>query len=363
MLITTPTLLLDENKCRRNIRMMVDKARRNQVVLRPHLKTPQSQAIARWLRAEGVTQITVSSIRMAAYFAEDGWTDITVAFPFNVLEMETVNGLASRIHLNLLVESNAHIRHLQANLQSPLGLFIKLNLGNHRAGLEPDDYPAIDALLAEIAASPLLKFRGFLGHAGQSYSARGLEEIAAVHRSSRALMQATKAHYQDRYPQLIVSVGDTPTCSRMEDFSGVEEIRPGNFIFYDLMQQQIGSCDFAQIAVAMACPIVAIHEAKQELLIYGGGVHFSKDRLEDPELGTIYGRVVRGEGNGWGDIIPDTYLKKVSQEHGIIKAPSTFIEQQQIGAILKILPVHSCMTADAMKGYIQTTGEALSMMQ
>jgi len=110
------------------------------------------------------------------------------------------------------------------------------------------------------------------------------EEIIDVHKKSEEQLIILKERYKAKYPDLILSIGDTPTCSVAEDFSGIDEIRPGNFVFYDLSQYQIGSCTIDQIAVAMACPIVAIHETRNEIVIYGGGVHFSKERLEDEKI-------------------------------------------------------------------------------
>ena len=73
MNITTPTLLLDEQKCRKNIEKLVQKATDNQLVIRPHFKTHQSHEVGRWFREAGIRQITVSSFAMAAYFVEDGF--------------------------------------------------------------------------------------------------------------------------------------------------------------------------------------------------------------------------------------------------------------------------------------------------
>jgi D-serine deaminase-like pyridoxal phosphate-dependent protein len=174
-------------------------------------------------------------------------------------------------------------------------------------------------------------------------------------------MRLLNSQYSDRYPELFISLGDTPSCSISDDFSRVDEIRPGNFAFYDLTQHKIGSNSIDQIAVALACPIVAKHKERSEIVVYGGGVHLSKDRLEDEE-GVIYGRVVEQNDNGWGDLIPDTYVSSVSQEHGIITMPTDLIDQYSIGDLLYVLPVHSCMTADLMKEYYTIDGRNISMM-
>ena len=38
------------------------------------------------------------------------------------------------------------------------------------------------------------------------------------------------------------SIGSTPTVSALENFGGVDEIRPGNYVFFDAFQAAIGSC-------------------------------------------------------------------------------------------------------------------------
>ena len=75
---------------------MAYRVRQNQVRFRPHFKTHQSAAIGEWFRAEGVAAITTSSVEMATYFAEQGWNDITIAFPANVREIDQINRLPCR---------------------------------------------------------------------------------------------------------------------------------------------------------------------------------------------------------------------------------------------------------------------------
>jgi len=361
--VTRPTLLLDEHKCKANIAAMAEKARRLNLQFRPHFKTHQSHEIGRWFRAHGVDKITVSSLSMASYFALDGWNDITVAFPVNVLEFETINMLAARIKLNLLVESVESIKLLNNGLHHDVNFFIKIDAGYHRTGISYDDLSLINAVLTAASHADHLRFIGFLTHAGNSYEARGREEIMAVHHESTDRLRSLKMHYVNDYPEMIISVGDTPTCSTMEDFSGVDEIRPGNFVFYDLMQVNIGSCSFDQIAVAMACPVVAIHKERNEIVIYGGAVHFSKEGLKDPRSGIIYGKVAEHRETFWGNAIEGFCLVKLSQEHGILHVPGNIIDRYKTGDILTILPVHSCLTADAMKSYLTTEGGLIRLIQ
>jgi len=129
-----------------------------------------------------------------------------------------------------------------------------------------------------------------------------------------------------------------------------------------MMQIQIGSCNVNDIAVALECPIVGIHPKQGEVVIYGGGIHLSKDRLNDETFGTIYGNVAKKSRNGWNELIANTYVRGISQEHGIVKVPESDLEHYKIGDTLLVLPVHSCMTADLMKKYQTLDGETITML-
>jgi D-serine deaminase-like pyridoxal phosphate-dependent protein len=342
--IVKPTLLLDERKCRMNIQRMAYKANESNVAFRPHFKTHQSLEIGRWFKAEGVNKITVSSVTMAEYFARE-WRDILIAFPLNVLEIEQINKLAAKIKLHLLVESIEAVRFLSQNLTHELGFYIKIDAGYHRTGVDVENYKLIDEILSEAGKSEKLKFTGFLSHAGHTYHAKSVPEIFKIRNDENLAMLQLKARYIGQYPELIASIGDTPSCSLADHFSGIDEIRPGNFVFYDLMQIQLGVCDPEQVAVAMACPVVAIHSERNEVVIYGGGVHFSKDSLQiDSQV--VYGQVMEFEKSHWGNPIRGMFVKRLSQEHGIVHVEDQYLEEIQLGDLLYIIPVHSCMTAD-----------------
>jgi D-serine deaminase-like pyridoxal phosphate-dependent protein len=361
-MITTPTLLLNEKICRRNIKEMADKARRNNIILRPHFKTHQSIEIGKWFREEGIDKITVSSLKMAVYFMQDKWKDILVAFPVNILEIDTINQLAGNIKLSLLVESVEAVEYLALYLKSPVSVYVKVDIGFHRTGVSWEDHQTIAEILKSVNRSGIISFSGFLTHAGLSYKSRSISEIQAVHDESTSRMISLKKHFITAYPEVKISIGDTPTCSRIEDFRMVDEIRPGNFVFYDVTQVIIGSCSVDQIAIAMACPVVAIHKERYEIVIYGGSVHFAKDSVTDKDGTTLYGWVVRNDGTGWGEVIEGAYLRKLSQEHGIIYAPADIGIQYKIGDIIKVLPVHSCTTANLMKEYITLDGRIISRL-
>ncbi|PKQ65065.1 alanine racemase [Labilibaculum filiforme] len=361
--IIRPTFLLDKAKCITNIESMLAKAQRNNTRLRPHFKTHQSAAIGAWFKERGVEDIAVSSMEMAVYFANAGWKDITLAIPINVREIDSINELASKIQLNLVVESQETIRFLQLELKHAVGVFIKVDTGYHRSGVPAEATGSICLLVDLMKESDKLDCKGFLAHTGHNYQAADQEEIHKNHSRTLLALNELKDVFRKDIPEIQVSLGDTPACSISEEFYGIDEIRPGNFVFYDIMQYVLGSCDENQIAVAMACPVIARNIDRNELVIHGGGVHFSKEYLEADDEGTkLFGSIVRITDNGWSEILGGGFLASLSQEHGIIRCSDELFDEFGIGDLIGILPVHSCMTANLMRRFMTTEGEWIETM-
>jgi D-serine deaminase-like pyridoxal phosphate-dependent protein len=363
MNIVRPTLLLDERKCKANIARIVNKAKEAGVKLRPHFKTHQSHEVGRWFLDLGVRQCTVSSVKMAEYFARDGWNDITIAFPVNPLEHSLINELASKVTLNVCAGSRASLQLLSEKLRYGVKVFIEIDNGYHRTGVQPKDAETIDEMMKVIHQSEWMEFVGFLSHAGHSYKCTSVEEVIAIHDKSKDIMTELGNRYREKFPSLVLSIGDTPSCSAATDFSGVDEIRPGNLVFYDLTQAKIGVCNLDDIAIAMACPVVEINRETNEIFVHGGGVHFSKDFLSKEDGSVSYGQVVRLTRQGWSLPPLKMFVKSLSQEHGIIHATNEELATITVGDVVGILPVHACLTADAMGEYFTLDGECISMMR
>ncbi len=347
MNIQKPTLILNKEKCLRNISRMSEKAKKHKLIFRPHFKTHQSAEVGNWFKDFGVKSIAVSSFDMAVCFANNGWNDIAIAFTINYLEINKINTLAEKININILVESEEAVIFLDKNIKSNTEICIKIDTGYHRTGIDAGDFDEIGTVLKAIKRSRKLNFRGFLVHSGNTYDATSKYEIADIHYNSINKLKKLKSRYITEHPDLLLSIGDTPSCSIMDDFEGIDEIRPGNFVFYDVMQAELGSCSYDDIAVVVVCPVVAKHKTRKEIVIYGGAVHLSKDFIiKDGEA--IYGLVSLFDGETWNQPLRNTYIKKLSQEHGIIKTTPDHFQKIKVGDLLAVLTIHSCLAVDVM---------------
>jgi D-serine deaminase-like pyridoxal phosphate-dependent protein len=360
MEIVKPTMIVNKKQILENIKKMIAKAEQSNVLFRPHFKTHQSAAIGNWFKEFGVESIAVSSVDMAEYFAENGWEDITIAFPTNIKQIKQINKLASKIKLGLLVESFETVKFLKENLVSEVDIWIKIDTDYHRSGMHWDNEPDISKLIREIKSSEKMNFIGLLVHAGHAYYAKSTRDIEDIFEDTVVKLKNIQERlFLQGFSVVKLSIGNTPVCSIVESFVGVNEIRPGNFVFYDLIQLKLGACKEEEIAIAVACPVVAKHPERNEIVIYGGAIHLSKEYLPYDEKTRHYGLVTKPSKKGWGKIIPEVYIKSLSQEHGIIYAPNEFINSLKIGDLLYILPIHSCLTANLLKKYVTIDGEIL----
>jgi D-serine deaminase-like pyridoxal phosphate-dependent protein len=359
--ITKPTLLIDQEKCEANIRRMIEKAEQAHAKLRPHFKTHQSAIVGQWFRKYGISAITVSSVSMASYFAHHGWRDICIAFPVNMREIDQITRLASFTSLSLLVESPYVVEQLGGMLQNVIEVYIKIDVGACRTGIPLDDTYSVLSVADHIKAQPKLKLAGLLAHAGQTYSVNAINEIQDIAEVAYSGMIKLKTLLNA--DDLVLSWGDTPSCSMLNPLPPFDEWRPGNFVFYDVMQSLIGSCITEEIAVAMACPVVALHTNRNQAVIYGGAVHFSKEFIVDNEGKRLFGYVVDLNENGWSKPVKGAFVTGLSQEHGLVNLPDHFLDKVKPGCILAFLPIHSCLTVSAMKEMISLKGEIIPCMK
>jgi D-serine deaminase-like pyridoxal phosphate-dependent protein len=351
-----PTLLLDKQKCLQNIEKMARKAAGQKLSLRPHCKTHQSAEIGSWLREYGVSSITVSSFNMARYFAEAGWDDILVAFPFQPGESDKLNALSEKCKLSILVDTSAALPFLH-HIPKRVGLYIDIDTGYGRTGVKAENPELIEQIILKAGANPNLEFRGFYCHAGHSYKAGNREDLNSIHRKALSDLNQLKKRFATLGPGLLL--GDTPNCSIQEEFGGIDEITPGNFIFYDLIQSSLGACSMDEIAVAMECPVAGRYPSDERIVIHGGAVHFSKESMHLEET-TIFGKLVQRTGEGWTKHADNRYLTSISQEHGVLEHCGALVREVNIGDLLLFMPVHSCLTANLAAEYVTTTGKRIT---
>ena len=353
--LTTPALVLDRAVLVANTTAMAARVRRLGVALRPHLKTAKSAHVARLALGGNGGGITVSTLREAAYFLDNGIADIVYAVGITPARLDAAAALVDTGAELKIVTDNVDAARAIAAHDGAHTVLIEVDVGQGRGGVAPDG-----AALMEIAgilnSAPRVRLAGVLAHAGQSYDCRDADAIAAVAEVERrgAVMAAERLRASG-YACPVVSVGSTPTAMFARDLTGVTEARPGVYMFCDLFQAGIGVCGIDDIAVSVLASVIGARPADNVLLIDAGGLALSKDRStaalpEDRGYGLVCDAVT-------GRPLPGLWVRSADQEHGFVTAdrPIAF-GSFPIGAKVRVLPNHACMTAAAHEAYAVVDG-------
>lgn len=347
--LSTTAFLVDRRVLEVNCNRMREKAERSKVAFRPHVKTHKTVEIGRMQHRGESGPITVSTLAEAEGFASAGFEDITYAVPVAPDKLERCAALARRIRrLNLLVDHPDAFGALEQFAQAhalAFDLFLKVDCGYHRAGVDPDD-PASLQFARRIAGSKAVRFHGLLTHAGHSYHARNRQEILEVARQETRVL--TEFRRKLDHSGAIRSIGSTPTTSVVDHFEDCEEVRPGNYVFYDAFQAAVGACTLADCAASVLTTVLSSYPDQNKLLIDAGALALSKDLGPDhidPAFG--YGVVCDL------DLRPlNMRIASISQEHGQVvgRGPIDFTSVP-VGSRLRVIPNHSCLTAALYDAY------------
>lgn len=346
--VPTPAFLVDRTRFRANSDAMRAKAAGSGVGFRPHVKTHKTLEGARIQLGAERGPITVSTLAEAEFYAGAGFDDITYAVPIDPGKLDRAAALAQRIRLHLLLDHPAGLAGMEefaATHSVRFSVFLKIDSGARRSGVDPLD-PASVAFARRLTESRGVELKGLLTHAGHSYAARSREEIERVAIEEASILTSFRAQVGDA--TLVRSIGATPTASVVATIPDADEVRPGNYVFYDAFQVAIGSCTLDACAASVLATVVSIYPDQNKVVVDAGALALSKDAGPvhiDPEFG--YGLVCDLDLRPLG-----MKIVSISQEHGQIRgnAPIDF-EAIAIGTKLRIVPNHSCLTAAQFDRY------------
>lgn len=344
--VESPCILVDTARLESNIARMQRKALAQGVALRPHAKTHKVTEIAGLQLVAGAVGITASKSEEAVTFIEAGVPSVTVAYPLvdrrkvaRVLE-------AARHHdadVRFIFDSEDGLSVLAdactgwARRETPV--LIKVDVGLGRCGLEESD-PRIVTLAGRAAATPGLAFAGLLSHAGHAYAAGDAEGVRAIAADEAAILLRLRARLEDAgIETACLSVGSTPTVLAVDDFGGVDEVRPGNYVFMDLTQLRLGVATLDEVALTVLATVVGSRD--------GQAVVDAGSKVLSSDLGP-HGTGSGGYGRAWpadaplGDG-PGFAVARLSEEHGFV---ATGDVRLPVGTRLRIIPNHSCPVAN-----------------
>jgi len=341
--LRTPCLVCIKSIAEANASAMLGRAAQLGCALRPHVKTNKTLEASAIATGGSKRRIAVSTMAEAHFFAAGGFDDILYAVPITRDKVADALKLRSTHEFHVMVDSQEGFRELAAAVSAncagnssaspPLDVFVRVDCGYGREGVCPFDAASVD-LVRAIASSAGLRFGGLYTHGGHSYDASDAQAVRRIGEAERDSVAALAGALRSAgLPPPIVGVGSTPTCSLPPaDLDGVDEMHPGNFIYYDMMQARIGACGTGDMALRVLTRVLGHYPSRGMMLVDLGWTGVSS----------------QGSEHGYGSFVdfPGLRCAKLKQECGEVVAvhgaPPIDFAAHPLGSILMFAPYHAC---------------------
>jgi len=333
--LETPAVIVDLDVMERNLSRMAAYCRSKNLRLRPHTKTHKIPELAKRQLASGANGITVAKIGEAEVMLDAGITDILIAYPLIGLgKAERLAALADRADITVALDSADVAQALSAQLHAKgvsIDALVELDVGFGRCGVGKAQ--SVLRLAQEIAGLPGLDFRGLMFFPGH-FQVPAQERLQLLRNTNEFLHESLGRLEQAGLPATTVSGGSTPTAFEGHLFHGVNEIRPGMYIFNDRNMVGIGNASLEDCAASVVTTVVST-SVSGRAIIDGGSKTFSSDRHH------------AGDGRGFGLIREDAdaEVESLSEEHGHLNIKRS-TRQYKVGERLRVIPNHVCSTVN-----------------
>lgn len=205
---------------------------------RVHIKTAKLAYTLRLLVERGICNFKCATTLELLTACECGAKDVLFAYPAMGANARRVQELAeqfSGVRVSVLAENEEQARQWRG---SRVGVFLDINPGMNRTGVEQNSTPAIAALARAVGAAGL-EFRGLHYYDGQLGGLDFEERTQAAHRGYAQLLEIVRALESEGKPVAEVITAGTPTFPCSLSFAGfggqrfVHRVSPGTVVYCD----------------------------------------------------------------------------------------------------------------------------------
>ena len=333
--LDTPALVVDLDVMERNLSQMAEYCRRHNLRLRPHTKTHKIPELAKKQIKSGAVGITVAKLGEAEVMLKAGLQDLLIAYPIvGPTKTKRLAELALRAMVTVSLDSEAAARGISEAMVkrgAEVGVLVELDVGFGRCGVANENDAL--SLAQKISSLPGLEFKGlmfFPGHFGVAPDDRAVLRKQV----NEFLDRCYEAFERAGLPFAIVSGGSTPSRYESEFFHGVNEVRPGTYIFNDRSTVGVSAATIDDCALSVLVTVVST-SVSGRAVIDGGSKTFSSDTYH----------AEHGRGFGLIKEDPAADIERLSEEHGHLNV-SRSPRKYTVGERLMIIPNHVCTTVN-----------------
>lgn len=332
--LPTPAVVVNLDIVKRNIKNMLNGAKENNLVHRPHIKTHRCTELARLQTAAGCCGVTVAKLGEAETMANGGINDIFVAYPIiGEDKIERLIALARRCHIITEVNSVIGARALSDAFESKgmtLDVLIEVDGGLNRGGVKSGE--ATLKFARDIRALKGLNICGLMYYGGLVYDSHDEKEIREFAKRGRdELLRTAQLLKDDGFNMQILSAGSSFTGKTPDALRGITEIRSGHYIFNDCGQLDTKLATPEDCALTVVSTIVCKPDAHTVIADVGtksltsDGCHHRK-------------------GYGYVKGYPQEEIYLLNEEHAFLRTECE--NPLEIGDKIEIIPNHACVVTN-----------------
>ncbi|RBR13922.1 hypothetical protein FVER53590_09063 [Fusarium verticillioides] len=349
--LPTPSLVVNLPVLKTNVETLHRDVEKLGIGFRPHVKTLKCLEVTRLMMADGkyrgIIASTIPEIQGALPLVKEGILESCLyGLPVYPGTLPRLVELRKSLRIMLMVDNEQQVEFLEESPSSkqPWDVFIKLDVGSRRAGVEANS-AALNRLVERAQKSSAISIYGFYCHAGHSYGGRSRDEAEkTLNIEVSSVLAAAKLLPSDH--QLVISVGSTPTAHVVESLKASMpdniklELHAGNFPCNDLQQVSTGLVTKTQQSVSVAAEVCSVYPERNEALVNAGVIALSREASAFSGFGRVVGSPA------WGVV-------RLSQEHGILGTSEgrKVDEDYKVGQKVQLWCNHACIAAAAFYVY------------
>ena len=358
--IDTPALVVDLDMMERNLRAMAALAAQHQVMLRPHAKMHKSAELARLQMEAGAVGVCVQKTSEAEALVAGGVHNIFISneviAPAKLARVALLSRTLAPLggKLAICVDSLEGIKRLATSMNegrlasgiaSLIDVFIEVNVGQNRCGVEPGS-PAV-SLALEIRKHPALNFAGLQAYHGKAQHMRSASDRQSAIASAIKAVSHTRKLIEDAGIKVALVTGGGTGTAPLEAASKLYgELQAGSYLFMDsdyAANEPVAGQPRFKHALFVKTQVISVHAGH---VVCDAG---HKSHAIDSGLPTVHAfssRSVLDYSNG-GD------------EHGILRPAAGSTRLPGLGSMLWLIPGHCDPTVNLHNAMIGVRGGLL----
>ena len=330
--LETPSILIDLDIMQRNIDKMQARCNELGVQFRPHIKTHKIPAIAQKQLDAGAVGIACQKVSEAEIFADAGITDIQI--PYNIVgERKTARlaELAKRAKVTVTVDSQPVIDGIAKAARdagATIHVMVELVSLQKRTGTTPQD--ALELAKHILTYDDCLHFAGVMIYpADAAIRPRLLETLNLLKEANIAVEN--------------VSGGGSGAILEAHEIPELTELRIGTYVFYDWNSVSHNWASWDDCAMTIRATVVSANDPTRVILDSGSKT------VNSESVDGCFGYIRE---------YPDARFYKLSEEHGFVDF-SMYDKMPQVGNIVHIIPVHTCIVTNLHNQIYGVRGEEI----